>query len=203
MVERVRLVRRPVRRRRRGARLALALDQRGDAARGGGAGAGGYASADARAAAAGRAAGRRPGGDAAFRAPRRFFSLLGDMPKRAVNPWVNGTWRVTTPERLKMAALAPLVLPPRVAVLVGSVLTAIVFSNLATIGWEHNDARVRLADGSTRRVVLPDDRRMPRWRFATGGPARVAPRAAVRAGYLCASRAVSRAGRPFPRGGRS
>ena len=204
----------------------------------------------------------RDHGDRSFIPAKRNFTLLRDMPRPNVNPWVYGTWRVTAPERVKMAALAPLLLPPRIALLVGSVVRqigrrmdrhrrrrsrsidrsiieprrrlgsssfvskgrhpvllrraphtrddrpsyialhcialhcialhhihtalekkrfvqvaiAILFPNLATIGWRHNDTLVTGRDGVPRRIVLSDVRRMPRWRFIVGWPARIAPR---------------------------
>ena len=62
------------------------------------------------------------------------LEMCAELP-RSVNPWVNATWRVTSAERLKMALLAPWLLPARVAFLVVAASGASFFATIATIGW--------------------------------------------------------------------
>ena len=65
------------------------------------------------------------------------LEVFGEMREHAsVNPWVNATWRVTAAERVKMALLAPWVLPARCAMIAAATVLAIVFANVATCGWD-------------------------------------------------------------------
>lgn len=122
------------------------------------------------------------------------FSEVRDAHSSVANPWVNATWRVTAAERLKMAVLAPWVLPARLSILVAAVAGACVFANLATAGWDGTRPESLLARVAERRRlrfagaarspealplraaaedrsrVLPDTERMPRWRRAVGAP---------------------------------
>lgn len=63
------------------------------------------------------------------------LEVFGKMPRCDVNPWVNATWRVTAAERLKMAVGAPWLIPARLGLIAIAIVTAVLFSKLALIGW--------------------------------------------------------------------
>ena len=50
------------------------------------------------------------------------------------NPFMNLSWEVTASERVKCALLGPLLLPPRVLLLVGCVFAAYFWGRLSCIG---------------------------------------------------------------------
>lgn len=68
------------------------------------------------------------------------LEVLTEVPRCDVNPWVNATWRVTASERLKMSVLAPWLVPARLAIICIGILNAVIFANLATLGWEGRPA---------------------------------------------------------------
>ena len=125
------------------------------------------------------------------------LEVFSEMREHAsVNPWVNATWRVTAAERVKMALLAPWVLPARCAMIAAATVLAIVFANVATCGWDGTRPESLLQRVAERRRlrglratpealplragrevhdsgggrVLPDTERMPRWRLFVGSP---------------------------------
>lgn len=77
------------------------------------------------------------------------LEIFGEMPRCDVNPWVNATWRVTAAERLKMAVGAPWLIPARLGLALLAILIAVVFSNLAVLGWNG-----RPEDSSSSRRAL-------------------------------------------------
>lgn len=93
------------------------------------------------------------------------LEMCAELP-RSVNPWVNATWRVTAAERLKMALLAPWLLPCRFTFLLVAACGASFFATVATIGW---GTRPRSGE-SVPLTTPPDDARMPRWRRVLGLP---------------------------------
>ena len=93
------------------------------------------------------------------------LEMCAELP-RSVNPWVNATWRVTSAERLKMALLAPWLLPARFTFLVIAASGASFFATVATIGWG-----ARAPSGESLPLTTPpDDARLPRWRRVLGLP---------------------------------
>uniref|UniRef100_A0A7S3NR94 EF-hand domain-containing protein n=1 Tax=Aureoumbra lagunensis TaxID=44058 RepID=A0A7S3NR94_9STRA len=103
------------------------------------------------------------------------LEIFAETPRCEVNPWINATWRVTAAERIKMSILAPWLLPARIFLIIIAIIVAILFANLATLGWDGTNnvsmpsARKSLLERAWERFRRRRQRLLGKKRISPGG----------------------------------